>query len=233
MSELGSGGGSSYPSTLDTDNTQESSSTTARSDIPNDLAEAIVKIENELGTDPAGTLTDVKTFLQTEHNTNGTHNVAATSLRAGQTVQTVHTQTGAVATGTTAIPFDDTIPQITEGDEYMTLAITPTNSSNKLIIEAVLNVAQSVAADPVVVALFQDTTANALAVAWAGKSNLANSSEGIFLRHEMTANIDVETTLRIRAGNNTGATTTFNGSSGARKYGGVFASSIRISEVKV
>ena len=43
--------------------------------------------------------------------------VAATG---GIVVQTVHTQDGEVATGTTNLPFDDTIPQNTEGDEYMT-----------------------------------------------------------------------------------------------------------------
>ncbi len=50
-------------------------------------------------------------------------------------VQVVNTETGAVATGTTVMPADNTIPQNTEGDEYMTLAITPTNTNNKLLIE--------------------------------------------------------------------------------------------------
>lgn len=35
----------------------------------------------------------------------------------GQVLQVVSYQTGAVATGTTTIPPDDTIPQITEGNE--------------------------------------------------------------------------------------------------------------------
>ncbi len=49
-------------------------------------------------------------------------------------VQVVNTQDGAVATGTTVLPWDDTIPQNTEGDQYMSLSITPTNASNKLIL---------------------------------------------------------------------------------------------------
>jgi hypothetical protein len=80
MGELGSGGGTSYPGTLDTDNTLEVNSpnagkTKARAECINDANAAIVALETELGTDPAGTLTDVKTFLQTEHNTDGTHNI--------------------------------------------------------------------------------------------------------------------------------------------------------------
>src|SRR3990172_346277 len=78
MGELGSGTGSSYPSALDTDTTSEVNSpnagrTKARAEVANDLNAAVVAIENELGTDPAGSLTNVKTFLQTEHGVNGTH----------------------------------------------------------------------------------------------------------------------------------------------------------------
>lgn len=73
MAELGAGSGTGYPAAIDTDTSQESTSTVARSNVPNDLAAAVIAVETELGTDPAGTLTDVKTFLQTNHATNGTH----------------------------------------------------------------------------------------------------------------------------------------------------------------
>lgn len=87
IAELGAGSGSGYPGALDTDATQESSSTTVRADVPNDFAAAIIAIETELGTDPAGTLTDVKTYLQTEHNTDGTHDNSLVAMLAGaQTV---------------------------------------------------------------------------------------------------------------------------------------------------
>ena len=57
MGEIGSGNGSSYPTTLDTDTTQEvntpnSGKTKARAEVPNDLGAAVVAIETELGTDP-------------------------------------------------------------------------------------------------------------------------------------------------------------------------------------
>ncbi len=51
--------------------------------------------------------------------------------------QIVNFETGAVATGTTQIPFDDTIPQNTEGDQYMQLQISPVNSSSTLLIDVV------------------------------------------------------------------------------------------------
>lgn len=92
MAELGSGNGSSYPGSLDTNNTSEVNSqdagkTKARAEVPNDHSAAIVAIQTELGIDPAGTLTDVKTYLQTEHGTNGTHDATKVAMLAGtQTV---------------------------------------------------------------------------------------------------------------------------------------------------
>ena len=155
----------------------------------------------------------------------------ATGSRAGEIVQVVNTQTGAVATGTTILPFDDTIPQNDEGDEYMTLAITPTNASNKLLIEVVL-FGTMTANGPLSVALFQDSTAGALAATAAHPAS-ASVSEVIVLRHYMTAGTTSATTFKVRAGAAGAATTTFNGTSGARKFGGVAVSSITITEIKV
>ena len=92
MSELGSGSGTSYPSSLDVDNTVEvDASTTARADVPNDLAAAIIAVQTELGTDPAGSMTNVKTFLQTEHSADGTHaNLTANNITiSGELIQKV------------------------------------------------------------------------------------------------------------------------------------------------
>jgi hypothetical protein len=145
-------------------------------------------------------------------------------------VQIARTDDGAVATGTTLIPFDDTIPQITEGDEYITVSITPTSATNKLIIEAVLNLSHSVATSGHAAALFQDAVANALAVGWA----YISTSTGVFqikLNYEMVAGTTSSTTFRIRIGSGSAGTTTFNGISGARKLGGVMNSYIKVTEV--
>ena len=59
MSELGSGNGSSYPTALDTDATQETTDDYARIAVPNDYASAIVAIEDELGISPKGSFATV------------------------------------------------------------------------------------------------------------------------------------------------------------------------------
>ncbi len=145
-------------------------------------------------------------------------------------VQQVNTQTGAVATGTTTIPDDDTIPQNTEGNEYMTLAVTPTDAANKLKIEVVFNGGNSNNNVWTTVALFQDSTANALAVGRTFNA-VATAFSTVSFSHYMTAGTTSATTFKVRAGSESAGTITFNGQSGARKMGGVFASSITITEI--
>jgi hypothetical protein len=154
----------------------------------------------------------------------------ATYIPRGVTVvQVVSTQTGAVATGSTVLPFDDSIPQKTEGDEYMSLAITPTSATNKLKIDVVINLASSSGTPWVTAALFQDSTANALAAVtrWFAASP---TDAPIMFTHHMTAGTTSATTFKVRAGPDVANTLTFNGVSGARRFGGVMASSITIRE---
>ena len=145
--------------------------------------------------------------------------------------QTVSFETGAVATGTTTIPLDDTIPQITEGDQYMTLAITPQSATSKLIIEVTAIISTSATTGLITVALFQDSNPNALAVAWQTSGAAVGQPLTLSFKHIMTSGTTSPTTFRLRAGPNASATITFNGLSGTRYYGGTLASSIVIREV--
>lgn len=153
---------------------------------------------------------------------------AVPSGSSGKVAQIVNTQTGAVATGTTVVPIDDTIPQNGEGDQYMSLSITPTSATNKLRIEVMAFLSPSVQAW-IIMSLFQDTTANALAT-MAEFIDTGTAASIISLSHYMTAGTTSATTFKVRAGMDRAGTTTFNGGSGLRKWGGVLASSITITE---
>ena len=64
MSELGSGAGSTFPDTIDTNsvleyNASSSNKTRASADIINDLSDAIVNIENNIGQNAEGTYSDI------------------------------------------------------------------------------------------------------------------------------------------------------------------------------
>lgn len=165
------------------------------------------------------------------HNYQRRDGTPVSASGAGATIQTVNTQTGEVATGSTAMPDDDTIPQNTEGTQFMTLAVTPTNTNNKLQIDVVAVVASS-GSTQTIAGLFQDSTASALAVACC-RIDAVGRMQTLSFTHYMTAGTTSSTTFKIRIGDSAGGTITFNGTSGGRKFGGVMASSITIKEIKV
>lgn len=140
--------------------------------------------------------------------------------------QIVSLMTGAYATGTTPIPLDDTIPQNTEGDEYMSLAITPRNATSKLEISVTAYVTSSDGSQAIV-ALFQDSTANALMAGWGTPVTNGAPMTPVTFTYVMTSGTTSATTFKVRAG--CAGTIGFNGS-GARYFGGVMGSSIVIRE---
>ncbi len=146
--------------------------------------------------------------------------------------QMKHTNYSAVATTTTLIPNDDTIPQITEGGEFMTQAITPLSATNLLVIEVQALLSSTSNSQWFALAIFQDSTANALAV---GGSFEVTGTAPILMTagHSMAAGTTSSTTFRVRAGGNLAGTTTFNGTSGASRWGATTKSFIRVTEYKV
>lgn len=149
----------------------------------------------------------------------------------GRVIQEVNFQTGASATGSTTITLDDSIPQNTEGNQFMSLAFTPTNSSSKLKIEVVANVAHSSGGQNMVAALFKDADAGALAAISEAMADGSIDPRTMMFTHYMTAGTVSAVTFKVRVGSTAGGTTTFNGSGGSRKLGGVMASSITITEL--
>lgn len=112
----------------------------------------------------------------------------------------------------------------------MTRSITPTSSTNKLRIDVVISIGTATASRAIIVALFQDSTANALAAVQQFMPT-AGGNLVITLTHYMTAGTTSSTTFKVRAGPNAAATLTFNGGGGTRQFGGVSASSITITEI--
>jgi hypothetical protein len=132
--------------------------------------------------------------------------------------------------GTTVFATADTIPQNTAGDQYLSQAITPTSSANVLEIagHAVFSINGGGSREGI--ALFQDSTANALTGAYVDIAG-ANNSYEMDLQHEMMAGTLSATTFKIRMGNAAGNGTQFNGLSGARTLGGVANSFIKLREI--
>jgi len=163
----------------------------------------------------------------------GSYTPTVANALSGSVIQVVNSMVTSLVSCTTVLPSDDSIPTNGEGDEVMTLTITPTNASNKLLIRVVSVTGESTGPSEYHgMALFQDSTVNALkAVPINVNASLIASSN--ILEHYMTAGTTSATTFKVRIGPDNGATIYFNGgNSAARIYGGVAGSSITITEIK-
>jgi hypothetical protein len=156
----------------------------------------------------------------------------APSSGGGLVVQRVDTITGAVASGTNVTPSDDTIPQNTESNEFMTLAITPKATDNRLIITVTMMLSGSAANSILSAIIFQDTTAGALASSQSLSDAGADKAQTITVIHTMDAGTTSSTTFKAHGAANVAGTCTFNGIGTGRQHGGVMASSIVILEVE-
>lgn len=143
--------------------------------------------------------------------------------------QIVNFMTGSVATTTTLIPRDDTIPQNTEGAEFMQLAIEPISSSSILEIDCGAFLSNSGTSITNIGALFKDSVANALV---AGELfPYSSQAAGILrLNYRVISGTTSTATFKFRAGPESASTLTFNGYASARKYGGVANSFLTVKE---
>lgn len=150
--------------------------------------------------------------------------------KPGDAVQVVVSADGAVATGTTQLPGDNTTPQSTEGDQYMSQAITPTAAPNILEVSHNGTYFNTNSSNGLIgVALFQDSGVNAIATVMEAQTN--NLGSVVVLSKRMLAGTSSSTTFKIRAGAGAAGTTTFNGRGGSAFYNGTLASYLKITEL--
>lgn len=141
-----------------------------------------------------------------------------------QVIQTQRDDDGATASGTGTIPADTTIPQNTEGNQFQSITITPVSSANVLDVAVKANGGVSTAAQ-YLAALFQDSTANAIAAT----GNYEGVNGGLLfvtLGCKQLAATTSATTYKARAGLHTAGTAYLNGS-----FGGVQDSVIEVQEI--
>ncbi len=161
----------------------------------------------------------------------GTVNAAAGLYIAGHgTIAQVVSDTENVYTTLgTILPFDDTIPQITEGDEILSVAITPTNASSTLLIMFTGTFGGSTGQE-IGAALFVDATANALNASscFVTAAGIATTNS---MKHLVAAGNTSSRTYRIRAGSEVATDAFLNGDSVGRKFGGVARASLVAMEI--
>ena len=152
----------------------------------------------------------------------------------GKVLQVVKSTTASVITCGTNIPFDDTIPQNTEGNEVLTATITPSSATSNLYIKFFCSGNQSGSGgNGVMAALFVDSTANAFSV-FGVPNQGANWQTTISLAASVASSSTTARTYKVRVGSSGGITFYVNGNNvGTRVFGGASVAMLEIWEVEV
>lgn len=116
----------------------------------------------------------------------------------GKVLNAAVASTSTPVSTSSSIPTDNTIPQNTEGAELLTVSITPTKSTSKLVIY--FQGFFDGAGEHVNYALFQDSISDALHVSTMGSANPTQTMNNASLIHEMTSGTTSSTTFKIRFG---------------------------------
>ncbi len=168
-------------------------------------------------------------------NGSGTLSFGVVGGGSGTTVflQRQGTIVNTILTGTVQIPFDNTIPQNTEGNEFLTITIIPKSATSQLYIECDIQLSSN-ATQNTTVSLFKSGTANALTSVFdvqngPGTSNFAHRQR---LVYKLASGGTTSQTFTIRAGLASAGTLTFNGIGGSARLGGNLSSSLVISEIE-
>jgi len=141
----------------------------------------------------------------------------------------------AYTTVTGNIPYDNSIPQNTEGDEILTCAITMNSASSRARVTAVVPVSSETDDRTLTLALFRDSVANALAVSWhrqsadAGGQNKELPLTIVF--EELPGSASV--TYKLRAGQDTSGSMYINGDDNSRLFGGASRATLVVEEIPV
>lgn len=176
---------------------------------------------------------------------NGTSGLAATDVQAAidevagrpaVIVSRAYAQYTANADLSTTIPIDDTIPQNNEGTEIVTAQITPSSTSNRVRVTFTGFVSGNDTAIFATTALFRDSTANALYATCISVQDDQGGGVTIGLRSIISfifEHVPATTstiTYKIRVGPD-GGVIRFNGSTAARRFGGVAAAALILEEI--
>lgn len=176
------------------------------------------------------------TVLQTSRNINGVafNGSADITLPVGKTVQVVYAPvTAGSSQAVGVVPTDNTIPQITEGNEFFTATINGAVAGNIIEIECVAYMCLSDIYNGGVNSLFVGSTANALASTfWPGGGSASPLPVRVYAEYTVPSNGNY--VFRLRSGAvNAGKTIYLNSTNaGASLLGGAITSYLKLTERK-
>lgn len=144
--------------------------------------------------------------------------------KPGDRVQLQRSATGTSSSGNTTLPFDNTIPQVTEGIQFMSETITPQSGADLIEVRHQGLYNSTGSNGEISVALFLNGATNAVA-AMVNAHVSANSGGSASLTYAQQAATTSAMTFTIRAGTS-GGNIQFNAS-----FGGAAASFLEVEEI--
>jgi hypothetical protein len=133
----------------------------------------------------------------------------------------------------TVIPIDDTIPQVGEGTEILSVAITPKSTTSRLRVRFQGSASSNAGSNWLIVAAFVNGAANAVA-STAVNQVTAGAQTDLTLEHEYVPGSTSAQTISIRAGA-AGGSIAFNGNLAVptRYLGGTQKATLIVEEIAV
>ena len=133
-----------------------------------------------------------------------------------------------VVTGTTVLPYDNTPPQITEGDQYLAVSYASKAIGNTVVVEAEINGSRNAG---IGVAALYDAASTSAVTATRADGNVAGGVSFLLrlMYNTVTATTATQTYV-VRAGPSSAGTFTLNGEGGAGLFGNAVRSTIVLTE---
>ena len=152
----------------------------------------------------------------------------------GKVLQVVSATTSSVVTCGTTIPWDDTIPQITEGNEVLNLTITPLSATSVIYIKFdASGSASGAVTNAATIAFFKDSGANAIYASQVHFWNASNYGNKFNASYKENSSSTTARTYRVRVGADSPTIYINGNSAGTRRYGGVSTAILEAWEVEV
>jgi hypothetical protein len=162
----------------------------------------------------------------------GTLNLAAGLYLDGSSaqlrIQKVSVSTAAFDSTSSNIPFDDTLPQNTEGKQLFSQSFTPLSASSTIRIRGVIHAGVNSTADCKIAGF--SSAAGSAAIFATEATIMTGGMLDMPIFHEEPANNTTSRTYSLRYGPAAGETMQINGVGGARKLGGALTSYMVIEE---
>ena len=157
---------------------------------------------------------------------------SGTSTGFGGLVQLVTSKSQAKVTSTTVLDWESTSAWTTSmGAELLTCSITPTSSSNRLVVTCNIITTTESGSVPAI-GLWQDSGTNAIAGANGARWD-TDTGTPIAIIWEQAAGTTSSTTFKVRGGPQSSGTLYMNGRNNTVAWGGVPVSTITIMEIAV